>query len=378
MHTTRHRKFQTFTLFSYLKQLMQNKDLSRWQRKLMLGGLLLFICAWYAAAEEYKHVSTMQVLKDLGTMLGMALALWLLTRWVMSIFRKKFPHYSQTFKRIILTLTTSGVLGMLATTVLYGIPQFFLERRFVSFAQLSHNFGPSFFFSALIIGAHEVMLNHFELRKIDQEREELKKAHLQSQLDSLKSQVNPHFLFNSLNTVLSLIATSPKNAEQFVLELSSVYRYLLQANENQLTTLQEEMQFTKSYFHLLKTRFGDAIRLKQEIDEDALHQQVPSLTLQLLIENAVKHNVVSNTKPLTITIRTYRESQTSEFLLIVQNNLQRKTQQIASGGMGLNNILSKFRLLNQNDVIITDKDNHFTVVLPLLKTNVHEIVGNRG
>jgi LytS/YehU family sensor histidine kinase len=246
----------------------------------------------------------------------------------------------------------------------------------LSLEQFTHNFGPSFFFSALIIGAHEVLYNFYELRRLDQEREALKKAHLQSQFDSLKTQVNPHFLFNSINTVLSLIHTSPAQAETFLIELSSVYRYLLQSNENQLATLQQELQFTHSYFHLLKTRFGNAIQLAVSIDEKWMQYQLPSLTLQLLLENAVKHNVVSLSRPLIISLNTQEETDKDTVFLIVQNNLQPKTQAVASHRMGLNNILSKFELLNHNEVIVTDKDDHFTVILPLLKSNPYERVNS--
>ncbi|HET7896259.1 MAG TPA: histidine kinase, partial [Flavisolibacter sp.] len=209
-------------------------------------------------------------------------------------------------------------------------------------------------------------------RRIDREKEELKKAHLQSQLDSLKTQVNPHFLFNSLNSALSLIRSSPAKAEIFLLELSSVYRYLLQTNENQLTTLQQELQFAHSYFHLLKTRFGEAIQLQIEVDEQWLPYRLPSLTLQLLLENAVKHNVVSLAKPLTIKLRTDKHPEKETVFLTVQNNLQRKTQAVPSSKMGLNNILTKFRLLNGEEVMVTDKDNRFTVTFPLLKKEVYE------
>jgi sensor histidine kinase YesM len=358
---------QNFVLISYLKSFMQNKELPALERKLMLIGILLFLVAWYAGSEEYKQISIPQMMKDLGFMLAMAVLQWIIARRVMAIMRKKFPNYSQTLKRILFTVFTSGILGMISTTLLYGIPQLIFEHRIFGFGNFMHNFGPCFFFSALIIGAHEVMFNFYELNRISKEREELKKAHLQSQLDSLKTQVSPHFLFNSLNTALSLIRTSPDKAEKFLLELSSVYRYLLQTSENQMTSLQQELQFTHSYFHLLKTRFGDAIQLEIDVDDESLHYQLPSLTLQLLLENAVKHNVVSMSKPLTISLRTDKQSKDEAVFLTVQNNLQRKTQAVPSHKMGLNNILSKFRLLNHEEVIVTDKDNHFTVILPLLK-----------
>ena len=333
----------------------------------MLGSILLFLSGWYMSDEGGRSGTTMEQLRDLGFLLTIAFLQWLVARTVWMRLRKKYPHYSQITRRVITAIVISGGISMIISTLVYGIPMLLLLHRTFGFAQFENNFGPCFFFSALIVGAHEVMFNFYELRRIDKEKEELKKAHLQSQLDSLKTQVNPHFLFNSLNTVLSLIHVSPAKAEQFVIELSSVYRYLLQSNEHQLATLQQELQFAHSYFHLLKTRFGNAIQLEEDIDEQWLHRQLPSLTLQLLLENAVKHNVVSTAKPLTISLRTQKGDTNGAVFLTVQNNLQRKTQAVVSHKMGLNNILSKFRLLNEEDVLITDKDDCFTVTLPLLK-----------
>jgi len=347
---------------------MQENDLTKQERRVMLGSILAFLSGWYMSDEGGRSGTLPEQLRDLGLMLVIAFLQWLVARYVWRYWLKKYPHYTQLVRRVVYSILVSGALCMIMSTVVYGIPMWLFEHRLFGMAQFRNNFGPCFFFSALIIGAHEVIFNFFELRRIDREKEELKKAHLQSQLDSLKTQVNPHFLFNSINTVLSLIPTSPAKAEAFLIELSSVYRYLLQANENQLATLQQELQFAHSYFHLLKTRFGNAIQLEETVDEKWLHYQLPSLTLQLLLENAVKHNVVSSTKPLTIRLSTENGGMNGEVFLTVQNNLQKKTQSIVSHKMGLTNILAKFRLLNQdNEVMITDRDEQFTVMLPLLK-----------
>jgi LytS/YehU family sensor histidine kinase len=257
---------------------------------------------------------------------------------------------------------------MVLNTLLNDLPGVFREGTALGFASFAGYFGPMFFYSALVVGAHEVVHNFFELRRMDKEREELKKAHLQSQLDSLKSQVNPHFLFNSLNTLLSLISTSPERAERFVEELSSVYRYLLQTNQHELATLRQELDFAHSYFHLLKTRFGAGIELTLRIDDDLLEHRLPSLTLQLLLENAVKHNVIAAATPLAISIRTEYGGHAEAGRLVVRNNLQRKVQQVPSSRMGLNNIITKLKLLNQTEAVITEDEDFFTVTLPLLKT----------
>ena len=349
---------------------MQQADLSRQERRVMIGSILAFLTGWYLSDEGGRAGTVLAQLRDIAFILVTAFVQWLIVRTVWRRFRKRYPHYSQTVPRVVLTILISGAMSMISSSLIYGIPMLLIEHRVFGFAQFRNNFGPCYFFSALIVGAQEVVFNFFELRRIDREREELKKAHLQSQLDSLKAQVSPHFLFNSINTALSLVRRAPDKAETFLLELSKVYRYLLQSNEAQLATLQQELTFARSYFHLLKTRFGDAIRLKIEVDESWTHYKLPSLTLQLLLENAVKHNIALPEKPLTISLRT--EVVGGTVYLRVENNLQRKTQGVVSNRMGLTNILSKYKLLDHGEVEVTDKDDQFTVIMPLLKTNAHE------
>jgi len=357
---------------------MHKNELPIWERKLMLTGILLFLCAWFFGTGAYLQGFDKQAQKNFISIILMACIQWMLVRQIMYRFRKLYPDYQWTLKRIILSVSAGGVVGIIVGIVVFDVPSIIAGQKKLTASMFTGHFGPMFFFSALVVGAHEVMYNFFELRRIDKEREELKKAHLQSQLDSLKTQVNPHFLFNSLNTLLSLISVSPARAEAFVLELSSVYRYLLQANEKEMATLEQELKFAHSYFHLLKTRYDEGIELELNVDNKFMNYVLPSLTLQLLLENAVKHNVISSSNPLKISVYTKIQNDTNNVFLIVQNNLQRKTHAVLSNQMGLNNILTKFKLMNREDVLITDSDSCFTVSLPLIKNKTHDGVNNRG
>lgn len=194
------------------------------------------------------------------------------------------------------------------------------------------------------------------------ETEELKKANVQSRLESLKNQVNPHFLFNSLNSLSSLINDDPEQAEKFLDEMTKVYRYLLRNNEQELTTLATELKFMQSYFHLLKTRYGEGIELEMAIMPELEAYLIPPLTLQLLVENAVKHNVILKEKPLHISIETLPAEQ-----LVIRNSLQRKTVHVASNKVGLTNIAAKYKLMNQPDILIAETATHFSITLPLIK-----------
>jgi|GEM_PF-1029389 len=207
-------------------------------------------------------------------------------------------------------------------------------------------------------------------RQVEQNKAEKTLQHMQHevaemQMRALQAQLSPHFLFNSLNSLSSLIADNPSKAERFVDELSSVYRYLLQASDHELIPLAMELKFIGSYYHLLKTRYGQAIHLEISVDQLYQHSLLPPVTLQLLVENAVKHNVVSATSPLLIKIFTDNRGS-----LVVRNNLQRKqVSRFLSTQKGLQNINRKYQLLNQPTIGIAERDHTFDVTIPLISTS---------
>ncbi len=189
---------------------------------------------------------------------------------------------------------------------------------------------------------------------------QLKHEKTEMQMRALQTQINPHFLFNSLNTLSALIDNNPQQAEQFVDELSNVYRYLLRSNEGEMTTLDLELNFIRSYLGLLQTRFGNGLHTEINIDP-AYHQALlPPLTLQLLVENAVKHNIILPEQPLTIGIRTNQSG-----WLVVENTLQRRKIRVESNGVGLSNIVSKYQLLGLTAPTFEDHDGWFRVSMPL-------------
>lgn len=197
-----------------------------------------------------------------------------------------------------------------------------------------------------------------------EEKEAMQQIAMQQEFDSLKSQVNPHFLFNCFNTLSSLIVEDKNKAEIFLNELSKVYRYLLQNNEDGLSTLQNEVQFVQSYYKLLQTRHGEAVQLNIQIDKRYELYLLPSMSLQLLIENVVKHNIVSKTAPLEIDIFTIAGNK-----LVVNNNLLRRVAKAPSNKVGLENIKAKYSLLKQPGFQVMEDEKNFMVVLPLIWNN---------
>ena len=190
--------------------------------------------------------------------------------------------------------------------------------------------------------------------------ERLKKEQMATKYESLKNQVNPHFLFNSLNALTNLVYEDQDRAADFIRQLSKVYRYVLETRSKELVTLTEELKFVDSYLVLQKARFDEKLQVNINIKghEDKM---VPPIALQILLENAIKHNVISADDPLQVEV--YMEND----LLVVKNNLQKKNIPLEeSAGMGLPNIISRFEFLTKQQVEITDGPKEFIVKLPLL------------
>jgi len=190
--------------------------------------------------------------------------------------------------------------------------------------------------------------------------EKYKKESAEFEFEMLQAQINPHFLFNSLNTLSSLIYEDADRSAEFIRKLSDVYRHVLESRHKELISIREELSFIRSYIFLLELRFDKKLSIELLIDENVLENKIAPLSLQLLIENAVKHNVVSDRKPLHIKI-----NNDSKYL-VVENPLQPKAQKEKSNGMGLRNITSRYRALCGEDVIISDKNNIFTVKVPII------------
>jgi hypothetical protein len=192
------------------------------------------------------------------------------------------------------------------------------------------------------------------------EAETLKKEQAIAQYETLKTQVNPHFLFNSLNVLTTLVHKDADVAEQFIIQLSKVYRYILESRAQEIISLEEEMRNLEAYVFLMQIRFGGNFKFDNQLATYTNSYKIAPLTLQMLVENALKHNEISKLHPLSISV--FLE----ENWLVVRNNLQLKTNQNDSTGIGLANIKSRYAFLSQQPVIISETDGFFTVKIPLI------------
>lgn len=193
------------------------------------------------------------------------------------------------------------------------------------------------------------------------ENEILEQEHLRAQLISLQQQISPHFLFNSLSTLKTL--TSEQPTKNYIVQLASVYRYVLNFNQHYLTPLRDELTFIRSYLFIMTTRFEDSLQVSIDVPEEHLGYMIPPLSVQLLIENAIKHNMISAEHPLHISIKTDNTP-----ALIVSNNLQLKKIAEESTKTGLNNITERYKLLVHKPIHIINDGTNFKVILPLLNT----------
>ena len=185
-----------------------------------------------------------------------------------------------------------------------------------------------------------------------------------AKFETLKNQIDPHFLFNSLNVLSSLIEENPENAQRFTTALSKVYRYVLEQKDKDLVPIEEELAFAKTYMNLLQMRFENSLTFEISIENINTEAKVVPLSLQLLLENAVKHNVISEQKPLHIKI--YIEND----VLVIQNNFQKKAVLQDGQGVGIQNIISRYHIITDRKVSIEQNENTFTVKLPILTKQI--------
>jgi two-component system, LytTR family, sensor kinase len=276
--------------------------------------------------------------------------------------RTKFPSLQQTGKRILYKLLVNLIVMTPSVLLIFLVyDRFHILGYTIKNGDLKYGYLVGLSTNLIFETLFEVVYIIDKYKEAAAEKEVLEQLQLQQEFDGLKQKVNPHFLFNCFNTLSSLITEDKDKAEQFLDELSKVYRYLLRNNEDGMSTLENEIKFIQSYFQLLKTRHGDAVQLQVEIDKQYNTYLLPSLSLQMLVENAVKHNALSKNKPLHIEIFT-----TVGNKLVVNNNLQRRAVKAPSNKIGLENIKAKYDLLHLSGFQIMEDEKNFTVVLPLI------------
>ena len=282
-------------------------------------------------------------------------------------YRRLFPGVENTPRRMFWTIATvvvvNSLLDPLSCHVFYwaGICERPEDVLFTA-ANLQKNFGVT-----IIVGSlYEAGYFFDQWKRQSQIADQALSRQLKSELNVLKNQISPHFLFNSLNTLSALIDENPQKASEFTQNLSRVYRYILQYKDEELVDLGTELDFVLDYYSLMRMRFENGLALRVSIGEEHRAHAIPPLTLQILVENAIKHNIVSASRPLTIDLAI-----DSNKTLVVSNNLQLKRQAEPSTGTGLVNIQKRYELFTDRAVDVFESKERFSVLLPLLDPLVH-------
>ncbi|WPU95043.1 histidine kinase [Mucilaginibacter sabulilitoris] len=307
-----------------------------------------------------RHFNTAEAAVNSAITALFALFVWYYNIYTLQGNPSKQKNRSFSYSRLL----TSLVLGLGVMLALAAIQQLILSHI---------NFGPVM----LMVEVRGILINlvfymfihlmyqNYKNQQVNIELERIKSDNLGAQYELLKQQINPHFLFNSLNTLKAMVETDDKNSVDFILKLANFYRFTLESRKLDLIHLSEELEIVDAYNFLLKARFEDGFTFTNTIDSEYLGTLIPPFTLQLLIENCIKHNVVSLERPLHIKLYTEDDS------IVVENQLQLKKTEDSSLGVGLKNIdLRYMHLLNKKAEIITT-DKIFKIKLPLIHEYNH-------
>ncbi|MCB8994644.1 MAG: histidine kinase [Bacteroidales bacterium] len=279
------------------------------------------------------------------------------------VLSKKYPWKDGWTKRLVIELLITSISAAIIISIVVAL----LYKYSAFHNQYSFNF--TIFQNALIaIIINLILMTIMEGRELFQmyrnsilEAEILKRQNIESQYTALSNQVNPHFLFNNLNVLSFLISSDPEKAQEFINRFSLIYRYVLDVKDKSLVSLKEEVDFLQAYLFLQKTRYEDKLDFKIEIPQDKLEYFLPPLSLQILIENAIKHNEISVLNPMHIEIKVDGNS------LLVKNPLNPRKDKEPSTGFGLKHLVARYGHFTEKKPVFGPRGEYFEAKIPLLQ-----------
>ncbi|MFW5687604.1 MAG: sensor histidine kinase [Bacteroidota bacterium] len=307
----------------------------------------------FLLSEGYRNavMSTLTTISIWLGVRGIVIFLWNRYPW------EKYPAKHLIYEIVMVTAYTS-VIGYLSYVI----------ARYTNFVELDPEMSVTIsaaitlIVTYLITCIHEAWFFYTQWNVSLVKAQALEKENIQSQYETLKSQINPHFLFNTLNTLTTLIEEDSQTAVNYVGKTSDFLRSILSMKDREVISLQDEIKIIETFYHLQKERFGENLRLQINLSPRALEKNIPPLSLQMLVENAIKHNVISAEKPLTIVI-----DEKPNGTIEISNNLQKKKQEHLSNGIGLQNIRRRYQFLSDKKIDVREDQNTFSVALPLLE-----------
>jgi two-component system, LytTR family, sensor kinase len=321
--------------------------------------LLLCLVAFLVRTVRFDEFTAEQHFNITVSSLIMLIVCWEALRGVNVFLNKVYPFDRNLTGRIVIQLFCGALIGLTVRFVIYkfGEPRLpiKLDELFLAATWALYTFLPT-----------AVNLGFFTVYFIDRWKdsivyaERLEKEKSQVQFDNLKNQLNPHFLFNALTSLNSLIFSNQQLASEFLQQLSKVYRYVLENKNKNFVLLQTELNFIAHYVKLLETRFEGSLKINFSIPDVAKEQAIVPVTLQILIENAIKHNIIDSSKPLIVEVTTIGN------YLVISNTFQPKRNVETSNKQGLENLKSLYKFLTDRPVLIEPTQDRFFVKIPLL------------
>ncbi len=325
--------------------------------------LCLITCSllplYYIAFKIFDHTGVVfseLLANGLFTLLATGLNASSVFLFIKTVINKHYPWQRKNTRRVVIELISTNAISITGSSLFFGLFLMFSNDEVTHFSDLSQLLSNWFNISVISMIINSLSVSVYEAQvllrgwmRTKVEAEQLRREKAESQYAALKNQVNPHFLFNSLNSLSSLIRVSPDKAIEFVDKFSKIYRYVLDVSDQLVVPIEQELQFLQSFYFLQTIRFGDNLRIVTRVDASHLQKYIMPLSLQILIENAIKHNEISSENPLTIHVCT------DDCYLMVTNHLQPKTTLEHSNGIGLKNIAERYKHF-------TDIETHFGII----------------
>ncbi|NDV59356.1 sensor histidine kinase [Bacteroides sp. 519] len=349
-----------------------NKQKSIWKNRYLLSGILISVAvailihfpeliSLFDRFESRQLFPDMQISEVVSEVLFTFISLLILFAANTAVFHFNKPEVKISRKQVLLSFLFTVVLStLLAKGFVYLHHALHLPAIESMVHHYLHPFR-DFLISCVVTGGCYIIYLVHRQQQVIIENQQLQAENILGQYEVLKNQLNPHMLFNSLNTLQSLTREDTQKAQEYIRELSRVLRYTLQGNEEKTVTLYDEMQFLSAYSFLLKMRYENNLHFVLQIDKSLEAYFLPPMSLQVLIENAVKHNEISDRNPLTIHIYTDDGP-----VVCVSNAIQPRLTHSSGTGIGLANLAKRYQLLFGQDISITE-DINFTVRIPLIR-----------
>ncbi len=283
---------------------------------------------------------------------------WAGCRYIVIKLWNKYPWHIKPVKHILVEvpLMLGFTIGLMALSALVYT---YASKTPFNMADFWRDTSIVIILVFFLVSYHEALFFYHQWKENFNKSLKLEKENIKAEYNVLKNQVNPHFLFNNLNTLITYVEDN-EEATNYIHNLSDFLRYSLDERNIGVKTLKDELEMVEKYIYLQKSRYGDNLILDINIPSKYYENILPSLSLQMLVENAIKHNIISKNKPLVIKIKIEDSG-----YLIVENNIQRK-QDAISTNRGLNNLINRYSFLSEKNIIISEKNNKFIVKLPLV------------